>query len=70
MAIPKGTKRYQHNVTKEVRYFRNAPNLEFWTKIGTPGSKNWMWVHNINEERYIHKELGVPDGFTPGRLKL
>ncbi len=45
MALPKGTKRYKHNVTGEIRYFKNAPNLSFWTKVGTPGSKNWRWIN-------------------------
>ena len=39
-ALPKGTKRYKHRVTEEIRYFKNAPNLEKWVKVGTPGSKN------------------------------
>jgi len=54
MAIPKGTKRYQHNITKEVRYFRNPPSLESWSKVGTPGSKNWRWINNSTEERFVH----------------
>ncbi len=69
MAIPKGTKRYQHNVTKEIRYFRNAPNLNAWEKVGTPGSKNWRWINNNTEERYIHKEEPIPEGFSLGRMK-
>lgn len=69
MAIPKGTKRYQHIVTKEIRYFRNAPNLNAWEKVGTPGSKNWRWINNSNEERYIHKEETIPAGFELGRMK-
>jgi len=69
MAIPKGTKRYQHNVTKEIRYFRNPPNLNSWTKVGTPGSKNWRWINNASEERYIHLEESIPEGFSLGRLR-
>lgn len=69
MAIPKGTKRFQHNITKEIRYFRNPPNLEHWTKVGTPGSKHWRWIHNSNEEKYIHKEENIPEGYSLGRLK-
>ena len=45
MALPRGTKRYKHNKTGEIRYFKNAPNLDFWTKVGTPGSKNWRWIN-------------------------
>ena len=70
MSIPKGTKRYQHNLTKEVRYFRNPPNLEVWSKVGTPGSKNWRWVSNNTHEKYIHKEEVIPEGYSPGRLKV
>ena len=69
MAIPKGTKRYQHIVTKEIRYFRNAPNLNAWEKVGTPGSKNWRWINNSTEERYIHKGEPIPAGFELGRMK-
>lgn len=69
MAVPKGTKRYQHNVTEEVRYFRNPPNLNAWTKVGTPGSKNWRWINNSVEERYIHMEDVIPNGFALGRMK-
>ena len=69
MALPKGTKRFQHNETGEVRYFRNPPNSKFWTKVGTPGSKDWRWVHNVLEERFIHREEPIPEGFTLGRLK-
>ena len=69
MAIPKGTKRYQHNVTGEVRYFRNPPNLESWSKVGTPGSKNWCWINNTLEERFVKKSEPIPEGFTPGRVK-
>ena len=69
MAIPKGTKRYQHNQTKEVRYFRNAPNPDAWTKIGTPGSKNWCWINNSTEERFVKRGESLPEGFTFGRVK-
>jgi len=69
MAIPKGTKRYQHNITKEVRYFRNPPNLQAWSKVGTPGSKNWRWVHNATEERYISNKEPIPEGYSLGRIK-
>ena len=69
MAIPRGTKRYQHNVTGEVRYFRNPPNLESWSKVGTPGSKNWCWITNLTEERFVKKGEPLPAGFTLGRLK-
>lgn len=69
MALPKGTRRYQHNQTGEVRYFRNPPNLGSWSKIGTAGSKNWRWITNLSEERFIGPNDNVPVGFTPGRLK-
>ena len=69
MALPKGTRRYQHNQTGEVRYFRNPPNLGSWSKIGTAGSKNWRWITNLSEERFIGPDDLVPAGFTPGRLK-
>lgn len=69
MAIPKGTKRYQHNETKEVRYFRNPPNLKLWTKVGTPGSKNWRWINNSTEEKYIPETDIIPEGYVLGRIK-
>ena len=69
MALPKGTKRYQHNVTGEVRYFRNAPNTQFWTKVGTPGSRDWRWINNTVEERFVKKSDIIPEGFTLGRVK-
>jgi len=69
MAIPKGTKRYQHNVTEEVRYFRNPPNLNVWTKVGTPGSKNWRWIHNSVSEKYINLNDPIPEGYALGRIK-
>ena len=69
MALPKGTKRYQHNVTGEIRYFKNAPNLAFWTKVGTPGSKNWRWINNTIEERYVHTKEPIPEGFSFGRVR-
>ena len=58
-----------HNETGEVRYFRNPPNLTAWSKIGTPGSKNWRWITNLTEERFIGPNDIVPEGFVPGRLK-
>ena len=69
MALPKGTKRYQHNVTEEIRYFKNPPNLAFWTKVGTPGSKNWRWINNTIEERYVHTNEPIPEGFSLGRVR-
>ena len=69
MAVPKGTKRYQHKVTEEVRYFRNPPNMDFWNKVGTPGSKNWRWIHNAIEERYVRRDEVVPEGYLLGRLR-
>ena len=70
MAIPRGTKRYQHNLTKEIRYFRNPPNLESWSKVGTPGSKNWRWINNNTEERFVHRDEPIPEGFVLGRVRL
>ena len=69
MPLPSGTKRYQHNQTGEIRYFRNAPNLTFWSKIGTPGSKNWKWINNTIEERFISPDDIIPEGYVPGRIK-
>lgn len=69
MALPKGTKRYQHNVTGEVRYFRNPPSKDVWNKVGTPGSKGYCWVNNSVTEKYIRKDEPLPDGFMLGRLK-
>jgi len=69
MAVPKGTKRYQHNETGEIRYFRNAPDLNRWSKVGTPGSRNWRWIHNATEEKYVHSEEVIPEGYVLGRLK-
>ena len=69
MGLPKGTKRYKHKITEEVRYFRNAPDLEHWDKVGTPGSKNWKWIHNAIEERYVRNDDEMPAGFSLGRLK-
>ena len=69
MAIPKGTKRFQHNVTGEIRYFRNPPNLQIWSKVGTPGSKNWRWVNNAVEEKYISSKEAIPEGYSLGRIK-
>ena len=69
MAIPKGTKRFQHNVTGEIRYFRNPPNLQIWSKVGTPGSKNWRWINNAVEEKYISSKETIPEGYSLGRIK-
>ena len=69
MAVPKGTKRYQHNETGEVRYFRNPPNLASWSKVGTPGSRDWCWINNTVEERFVRKSEMLPEGFTYGRVK-
>ena len=69
MALPKGVRRYQHNITKEVRYFRNPPNQDNWTKIGTPGSKNWKWINNTVEERFISPDDIIPEGYVPGRIR-
>ena len=69
MALPKGTKRYKHKLTGEIRYFKNPPNLERWDKIGTPGSKNWRWINNTIEERFVHKEEPIPEGFHLGRVR-
>jgi len=69
MPLPKGTRRYQHNETGEIRYFRNPPNLSFWSKIGTPGSKAWKWVNNNTEEKFIGPNEVIPEGFVPGRIK-
>ena len=69
MALPKGTKRYQHNVTGEIRYFKNPPKAESWTKVGTPGSKNWRWINNTLEERYVHTNEPIPEGFSLGRVR-
>ena len=70
MPLAKGTKRYQHNQTGEVRYFKNPPNLEAWSKIGTPGSKQWRWIHNTVEEKFISPTDVIPEGYVPGRLKV
>ena len=69
MAIPKGTKRFQHNVTGEIRYFRNPPNLQSWSKVGTPGSKNWRWINNTVEEKYISAQDVIPEGYSLGRIR-
>jgi len=69
MALPKGTKRYRHGETGEIRYFRNPPNLSKWEKVGTPGSKNWRWVNNSLEEKYISKQSDIPEGYNLGRIK-
>ena len=69
MALPKGTKRFKHKITGEVRYFKNPPNLEKWDKIGTPGSKNCRWINNTIEERFVHGEEPIPEGFQLGRVR-
>ena len=69
MAIAQGSKRYQHNVTGEVRYFKNPPSLESWSKVGTPGSKNWCWINNTVEEKFVKKSDPIPEGFALGRVK-
>jgi len=69
MALPKGTKRYIHNSTGEIRYFKNPPCLESWSKVGTPGSKNWKWINNSIEEKFIGPKEVVPDGYILGRIK-
>jgi len=69
MPLPAGTKRYQHNETKEIRYFRNPPNLHAWSKIGTPGSKSWKWVNNGSVEKFIGPKDLIPEGFIAGRIK-
>lgn len=69
MALPKGTKRFQHNITGEIRYFKNPPNLEMWNKVGTPGSKLWKWVNNGVNEKYISSKALIPDGYSFGRIR-
>jgi hypothetical protein len=69
MALPKGTKRYQHVGTGEIRYFKNPPNKEMWNKVGTPGSKLWKWVTNGTDEQYISSTTGIPEGYSCGRLR-
>ena len=69
MALPRGTRRFQHNITGEVRYFRNAPNQEAWTKVGTPGSKNWKWINNSVVEKFIGPQEVIPEGVILGRIK-
>jgi hypothetical protein len=69
MALPKGVKRYQHNETGEVRYFRNAPDISRWSKVGTPGSKDWRWINNSTEERYVKSAENIPEGYVLGRLR-
>ena len=56
--------------TKEIRYFRDEPNLDKWEKVGTPGSKNWCWINNMIEERYVLKTEPLPPGFSRGRVKV
>ena len=69
MAVAKGAKRYQHIITEEVRYFKNPPNLDHWHKVGTAGSKDWRWIHNATEEKFVKKTEPVPEGYSLGRLK-
>ncbi|AEC52975.1 hypothetical protein SCRM01_028c [Synechococcus phage S-CRM01] len=69
MALPKGTKRYQHKVTGEIRYFKNPPNKEIWNKVGTPGSKLWKWINNGTDEKYISSTTVIPEGYSCGRIK-
>jgi hypothetical protein len=69
MALAKGTKRFKHKITGEIRYFKNTPNAEMWDKVGTPGSKEWRWVNDGRTEIYISGEAKIPEGYTIGRLK-
>ncbi len=69
MALPRGTKRYKHIITGEVRYFRNAPAADKWVKVGTPGSKNWRWIQNGSKEKYVDCVNSIPEGYTLGRLR-
>ena len=70
MALSRGARRYKHKVTEEVKYFKNAPDPEMWDKVGTVGSKDWRWIHNATEERFVKKTDVIPNGFTLGRLKI
>lgn len=70
MAVKRGTKRYMHRITEEVKYFLNEPDPEKWVKVGTPGSTNWRWIHNATEERFVRRDEPLPEGFTLGRLKI
>ena len=70
MALKKGTKRFKHIVTEEVKYFKNTPDPEFWIKVGTPGSVDWRWIHNATEERFVRKDDPLTEGFTLGRIKI
>ena len=70
MPLAKGTKRYQHNETGEVRYFKNAPCLKSWSKIGTAGSKQWRWINNFTEEKFISPTDSIPNGYVLGRIKV
>ena len=69
MAVQKGTKRYQHNITGEVKYFKSPPPITSWSKVGTPGSKNWRWIHNSTEEKFVLKSDPIPEGFQLGRIR-
>ena len=70
MAVKKGTKRYQHNETGEVRYFTSPPNLEKWSKVGTAGSKDWCWINNTVEEKFVRKSDPLLEGYTYGRIRV
>ena len=69
MAVQKGARRYQHNITGEVKYFKSPPPITSWSKVGTPGSKNWRWVNNGVEEQFINSKEEIPAGFQLGRIK-
>ena len=69
MALQKGTRRYRHNETGEIKYFKNQPNQEHWTKVGTPGSKAWRWVNNSLNEKFIGPSDIIPEGYILGRIK-
>ena len=68
MALQRGTKRYQHEETGEVRYFKTPPS-SLWFKVGTKGSKDWRWINNTVEERFVLKTEPIPEGFQLGRIK-
>ena len=69
MAVQKGARRYQHNITGEVKYFKSPPSLDSWSKVGTPGSKNWRWINNTVEEKFVPKTEPIPEGFQLGRIR-
>ena len=68
MPLQKGTRRYRHNETGEVKYFKNEPD-DSWTKVGTPGSKKWRWINNSSIEKFISPSDIIPEGFILGRIK-